>query len=488
MSKLEPPQIPPQILESWPREAQEYILALQAFFQAQIAALQAQLNANSQNSSRPPSSDPPFKRPPKKTKERSPRPKGAQVGHSRHLRELVPLEQVDEIVELHPSECSHCHSPLEAEVSDPGTEPEPEPEPPVRHQVWELPVVKASVTEYRFHSRQCRQCARLTSVHAQGWPAQVPTGQFGPRLVATLGVLHGEYQLSLRQTQELANDLWQLPLSLGAVADSCQKVSTTLEPSYQAIEKRVQNAPTNHVDETGWKREGKLRWLWVATNKAASLFKVTTSRGGQSLKALIGQDYAGIVHSDRHKPYLKLASNRHQLCWAHLIRNLRGLSQRAGPGPANQWAEECLLQSEKLFAAWYRFKQEEVSRAELLALVEPLRAKFKCQLETGTTLGDGQVKAFSRSLLELEERLYLFVKEPGVEPTNNAAEQALRCAVIWRKKCFGSQSDWGERFVERVLSVRATAQKQGLNFLNYLTQCLKARWFKTVAPALFATP
>jgi transposase len=105
----------------------------------------------------------------------------------------------------------------------------------------------------------------------------------------------------------------------------------------------------------------------------------------------------------------------------------------------------------------------------------------------GTTVGDGKVKAFSRELLKLEERLYLFVKEPGVEPTNNAAEQALRCGVIWRKKCFGSQSDWGEGFVARVLSVRATSQKQGLNFLIYLSECLEAQWFKTSAPTLFAT-
>ena len=70
----------------------------------------------------------------------------------------------------------------------------------------------------------------------------------------------------MRQTQELAFDLWQLPLSLGAVADSCQKASTALEASYQTIEEVVQHHPTNHVDETGWKREGKLRWLWVATN------------------------------------------------------------------------------------------------------------------------------------------------------------------------------------------------------------------------------
>lgn len=479
MEKFEVPQIQVELLHSLPKEVQEYILTLQKLLETLVTQnqeLSIQITQNSQNSSKPPSSDPTFKRPLKKTKEKSNKTKGAQVGHSRHLRELVPLEAVDEVVEIYPHECAHCHAPLA--VKDPTGEP-------LRHQVWELPPVKAQVKEYRFFTTQCSQCLWLTKSEKK-WPQEVPAGQFGPRLVATLGVLHGQYQLSLRQTQELALDLWQLPLSLGGVADSCQKASTALAPTYASLERVVQKQPTNHVDETGWKREGNLRWLWVATNAVASLFKISSNRGGQSLKELIGENYVGFIHSDRHKPYLKLEQSCHQLCWAHLIRNLRGLGQRAGP--AEPWANECLLESEKLFKQWHRFKDEEISRAELNDLVKPIRAAFKSQLKAGTTLGDGAVRAFSRELLTLEERLYHFVKEPGVEPTNNAAEQALRCAVIWRKKCFGNQSDWGERFVERVLSVRATVQKQGLNFLNYLSGCLEAEWFKTPAPALFATP
>ncbi len=478
MNKPEVPQIQVEILQTLPEEVQEYIRALQKLLETLVSQnqdLANQLAQNSQNSSKPPSSDPPFKRPPKKTKEKSLRPKGGQVGHSRQLRELLPIETVDEVIEIYPQECVQCHSPLRA--SDQVGEP-------LRHQVWELPVVKAHVSEYQFYSRQCSQCLQLTKSE-KTWPKDIPTGQFGPRLVATLGVLHGQYQLSMRQTQQLAFDLWHLPLCLGAVADSCRKVTTTLEPSYQLIEATVQKHSTNHVDETGWKREGKLRWLWVATNAAASLFKVTDSRCGKSLKGLLGEDYAGIIHSDRHKPYLKVEARRHQLCWAHLIRNLRGLSQRAGP--AEKWALESLSESEKLFAVWHRFKSGDIELAQLQSEVGSIRAAFKHQLESGTTLGDGAVRDFSRELLKLEERLYLFVKEPGVEPTNNLAEQALRCGVIWRKKCFGSQSDWGERFVERVLSVLSTAQKQGLNFLNYLTACLEAEWYKTSAPVLFAT-
>lgn len=476
MNKNEVPQIPLEVLQSWPNETQVYVAALQTYLQSlqtQIVELKAQLNQNSQNSSKPPSSDPPFKPAPKPSQTKSPKAKGGQVGHTRHQRHLVPVAEVDEIIALHPTACQHCQGPLRP--SDQVGEV-------VRHQVWELPVVKAQVTEYQFYTAQCSHCQQPTDSQ-QLWPPAVPRGQFGPQLVATVADLHGQYQLSLRQIQQLAQDLWQLPLSLGALADMCAKVSQALQGSYSQIETKVQHSERSHVDETSWKRSGKLRWLWVATNQNASLFKVSPSRDGESLKALIGQDYGGIIHSDRHKPYLKLEASRHQLCWSHIIRNLAGLGQRAGP--AAGWAETCLALSQQLFAVWHQFKRAEISREALVKAVEPIRANFKAQLEAGKTLGDGKVKAFSRSLLKLEDRLYLFVKEPGVEPTNNLAEQALRTGVIWRKKCFGSQSDWGERFVERMLSVRATTHKQGLNFLNYLRECLNTHWFKLPPPVLF---
>ncbi len=151
---------------------------------AENQELQTQLNQNSQNSSKPPSSDPPFKRPPKKTsaKDKVARPKGGQVDHARHLRELLALEAVDEIVEIYPHECDQCHSPLR--TSDQIWEP-------LRHQVWELPQIKASVTEYQFYTRQCSQWWQLTKSE-KDWPKEVPKLSrlsyrvFGSRLVQAL--------------------------------------------------------------------------------------------------------------------------------------------------------------------------------------------------------------------------------------------------------------------------------------------------------------
>ncbi len=198
-------------------------------------------------------------------------------------------------------------------------------------------------------------------------------------------------------------------------------------------------------------------------------------RSRESFHALLGKEYAGIVNSDRYNAYYGLAASRHQLCWAHLIRNLKGIAVRAGP--AEEWANQCLDLTKKLFEVWHTFlagPQTEIGRAALIAEVEPIRAAFVAQLEAGLGHSDAKVVTFSREVAKLEARLWVFVKVPGIEPTNNAAERALRPAVIWRKTSFGSQSEQGERFVERMLTVEAICQLQGRNFLDFLAESLAA--------------
>jgi transposase len=483
MDKLELPQIPSEVLQNCPKQVQEYVAALQTIvgqLVTQLSELQSKLDQNSQNSSKPPSADPPFKRPPKNTnhKTKSDKPKGGQVGHPKHQRTLLEPDQVDLIVTPPPPACANPQCKARLRASDQLGEV-------LRHQLWELPIVKAHVTEYQLPNYECSLCQTITPTP---WPKQVPKGQFGPNLVATLAVLHGQYQLSLRQTQELAVDLWQLPLSLGGIADACTKTSQALQKPLDEVQNKVQTSTTVQVDETGWYRAGKLKWLWVAVSKLTTRFQVHPGRGKTEFEALIGKDYQGYLHSDRWHCYLNFEATRHQLCWAHLIRNLRGLSQRAGP--AKKWGEAMLLHAQKLFEVWHHFvqKADEAERDWLKQEVEPVRAAFKTGLERGQSLPDGCVTSFCKKLLKVEERLYLFVKVAGISPTNNTAERALRPAVIWRKKCYGNQSAGGEEFVERVLSVRATCQQHQRNFLNFVRECLKAKWFSLPTPQLFPLP
>ena len=494
MSLPELPVLPPEILENLPASVQNYIRGLEALIEmqqhiietqlpllqnqlttqnTQMTELQQRLDQNSQNSSKPPSSDPPYTRPPKTAKATSTKKRGGQPGHSRHLRELLPESEVDSIQEWWPKVCLKCQRPLRP--SDQlGTYQ--------RHQVWEIERVRAKVTEHQLYTCECSGCGQLTQ-HPH--PQTVPVGNFGPELVATLATLHGRYRISTREVVELVQDLWQVDISLGAVAEACHKASHALAPSYTQAQSLAQNSKQANVDETSWNTAGKRGWLWVAVSKVAVVFRVAAQRSRASFHALLGREYAGIVNSDRYNAYYGVASSRHQLCWAHLIRNLKGIATRAGP--AEEWANGCLDLTKKLFEVWHSFQagpQTAAERATLVAEVELIRATFQAQLAAGLSHSDAKVVTFSREVSKLEARLWLFARVAGIEPTNNAAERALRPAVIWRKTSFGTQSEVGERFVERMLTVEATCQLQRRNFLDFLAESLAATWYKQALPTL----
>lgn len=460
--------IPTESLEKLPAEVRLYI----RYLENRISELEAKLAQNSQNSSKPPSSDPPSA-PPRPPKTKTGRPKGAQKGHKRHQREFVALDAVDEVKEWRPNLCEKCALPLR---------PQDQSLQPRRHQIWEVPAVKAVVTEHQFYQGECPSCAHITCATAE---PPLPKGAFGPHLSSLVATLHGRYRLSMREIVKLAQVLWQLPLSLGSVAAICGEASSALAGGYGEAQAKITESENCHIDETGWKTQGKRRWLWVAFSTSVVVFHLSLSRGSAVLQKLVGSAYGGIIHSDRLRSYRGLQPQRHQLCWAHLLRNLKGLRQRAGP--AEGWASATLEWVKLLFKVWQRYRQGALSWEELGRQMGPIRAGFKSQLKAGCEVADPKVQSFSVNLLEVESCLWLFVEHVGLEPTNNNAERALRGAVIWRKTCFGTQSEAGERFVERVLTVEATCRKQGRSFVEYLQAALEAKWAGQSSPALFLT-
>jgi hypothetical protein len=201
------------------------------------------------------------------------------------------------------------------------------------------------------------------------------------------------------------------------------------------------------------------------------------------------------VGSDRYSVYYALDPAHHQLCWSHLIRNLKGLEVRIEPTSA--WAITTRNLATALFKLCHAFKEnpnldDAQKRALLVVEVKPMRAAFKSQLELGLTLQPEATLLrrfwFCCQLLKHEARLWVFVREQGVEPTNNAAERALCPAVIWRKTSFSTQGEHGQHFVERMLTIRATCRLQNRNFLEFLSNSLKAHWFGQSMPSLFVTP
>jgi transposase len=439
--------------------------------EARVRDLEDQLGRNATNSSLPPSANPPGapKLPPKKPTGRK---SGAQPGHPAHLRRRLPPERLQHTRDFVPRHCQRCHEPL-----PPGPAAD-DPE-PTWHQVAELPRLAAEVTEYRGHFRTCPGCGTLN--HA-AIPAELKAHSVGPRLAATLAYLAGRHHLSQRGLEELAEDVFDVPLSLGTVGHLAEQASAALAPAHAEAVQAVRQAAVKNVDETSWKRAGDRCWLWAAATATAVAFVIHARRSVAGLTALLGEVAQGIVGSDRWSAYQRVPLRRRQVCWAHLIRDFQAMVDRADAG--SPIGEELLCCAEDLFTWWHRVRDGTLSRSTLRQYVAELRPWVRSQLEAGRACGCAKTAGTCRELLEVEPALWTFVRVEGVEPTNNHIERLLRPAVLWRKRSFGSQSASGCRWVERLLTVVQTRRLQRRPVLDYLYEALVAHRTGLPAPKL----
>ena len=219
----------------------------------------------------------------------------------------------------------------------------------------------------------------------------------------------------------------------------------------------------------------------------ATVFTIAASRGSRVIKALLGEDYPGVVGSDRYSGYAWLNDSCRQVCWAHLTRDFAGLVDRGGAAKAVGTAALGLVRD--LFAVWHRFRAGHLDRAGLITQMQPVQDAFDALLDVGRAGPDPRAATLCRALDRLWPALWTFVDVDGVEPTNNAAERALRPAVLWRKGSYGTQSEGGARFAERLLTVTATCRQHGRSVLDYLTAvCTAAQCGQPTPPLLPATP
>lgn len=448
---------------------QSQSLRLRALEQ-ELRELRAKLGQTSRNSSKPPSSDPPSA-PPKPPRVSRGRKAGGQPGHQGHQRPLVPPERVDEPVDLLPEQCPNCQTSFPAPLPTLGE--------PRRTQVWELPVIRPHITEYRQYTRCCPCCRSYVTADL---PADAPPGAFGPRATALMAILRGRYHFSLDDAAELLSDVCNLPLSAASIVTSCERTSEALAPVDATIAAVVREAETVNADETSWPTQTRKGWLWVAVCAIATCFRVHQSRSGAALRALLGEAFVGIVGSDRFRAYEQYPDERRQLCWAHLLRNLKALADYYEA--ESRWAHRVLELGEQVFVAWHLYQGGWLERVGLQVALLPIKQSLRAHLEEGAASCHPKIAGFSREVLEHWDALWTFSRVEGVEPTNNAAERALRPAVLWRKGSFGSRSEAGCRFVERMLSVRATCVQQQRSLFEFVTEAVRKAWAGQPAPIL----
>jgi transposase len=443
-----------------------------AELEATVRDLQARLQLNSTNSSKPPSSDPiGLKRKPPTPPSR--RKRGGQPGHRKAFRALVPPEKLRSSTDCKPDSCRGCGQALH------GVDPTP-----LIHQVADLPRIEPLVDEYRLHRLTCPDCGTTTCARL---PAGVPAGHFSPYTQAVLATLAGAYRLSKRQIQQLAGDLLGLSISTGMISKLERQSARALEAPYNELAAAVHTAEVIGADETSWRQERGKAWLWVAVTALFTVFTIARNRSAKVARAVLGTREGPIAVTDRWSAYDWIAGASRQVCWSHLRRDFQAMIDRGGA--AEPIGRELLRLSDRLFRWWHRLGAGEVDWERFRAAMARLRREVKASLDDGVRCDCATTRGSCAEILRLEESLWTFARVKGVPPENNAAERAERHAVIWRRISGGTDSAEGSRFVERMLTVVATCRQQGRDVLDYLESCFEAARRGQAIPSLVpATP
>ncbi len=446
-----------------PTFAQEYIITLeQTCAQASTKIeqleksnndLEKQTKKNSHNSNQPSSTDSPYNKP-KKERKQSKKKQGAQKGHEGHQQELLnPTETIP--VSPVVCECGCCQIDPESL------------EPFYIHQEIELPQIEMEVLHFILNKGECLNCGKTVKATI---PQEHQTG-YGPRLSALIAELSGTEGNSRSTVANFCHSVLNIPISTGAIQKIIDRASEAIKPHYEAIGDVVRAKYVNYIDETSWFLGHALAWLWVMTNTAAAFFMIHQNRSKVAFLELI-QDWKGILVSDNYGVYVKWVNLR-QSCLAHLIRRGKGLAESSIKSTADFGKK--IVTELQLLCHWAKAPPDDKEWADFYE-------RF-IDLIFNNVTEDNECGALARSLLRQIDCLWTFLEVFGVEPTNNRAERGLRASVIWRKRSKGTQSEKGNRWVERILTLKETCRIQNIPTYPLLVNAIQA-YFRKANPDL----
>jgi transposase len=439
----------------------------------EVAQLRAELAAakkNSSNSSKPPSSDI-VKKPKDKPKDGSKRKRGGQPNHPRQERDPFPDDQVD-YTELRCSECPDCHGPVV-----PSREP-----PKVLQQVdLMLPTEMIAIVGVRSHSCWCRRCRQLH--YAPIDSAMLRAGLIGPRLTSLIAYLKGACHCSYSTIRKFIRDVLQITLSRGYLAKLIAKASASLKDAYETLAERLPTEPRLNVDETGHKDYRTPMWTWCFRASLFTLFKISESRGSEVLVTMLGEEFDGILGCDyfsAYRKYMKDFGVLVQFCLAHLLRDVRFLVEH--PNTRNQaYGRRVLERLRALFAIIHsRAKYtDKAFQIHLQNAGDELAAEVVYRVPN-----TAEARNLANRFEKHGESYLRFITTPGIEPTNNLAEQAIRFVVIDRKVTQGTRGVKGQRWLERIWTVLATCAQSGRNVFTFLFESLSTYFGGQATPRL----
>lgn len=455
-----------------PEPVRHYILYLErtlADMAARLASQEEQLRAygkrleqlevrtrkNSQNSSKPPSSDSPFdRRRREKKSKKSKHAKGAQKGHKGNRHEMLAATRQRPLI---PERCGCGHSDFSGcrlEIF-------------YTHQQIELPEIKMDVTHWILQQCQCPACGKTVKARL---PEEERFG-YGPRLSALIAELSGIKAMSRKDVQQLCHSVLGLSIATGTIQKIVDRASEAIRSTYDTIARVARTSYCNYIDETSWFKGNALHWLWAMVNERVAFYRIDAHRSKAAFHQLI-EDWEGILISDSYGLYRSWVHGR-QTCLAHLIRKADALAERKKPDLKNFG---------HITAALLRHLVQFSKDPPTTRQWSDFYVRLLCTLSLWET-DKTDAGRLARQIGGEMNALWGFLDHEGVEPTNNRAERALRFGVLWRKRSLGTQSEKGNRWVERILSVKETCRLKTKSTFQVLENCLRA-YFTNTTPDL----
>ena len=437
----------------------------------ELEARLAKLEKNSSNSSKPPSSDfvNPAKAARKPKKKRKP---GGQPGHPKHERIAFTPEQIDQRWDYYFDRCPDCDGKLELRDQPAST-----------LQQVEIVTRPINISEHRSRACYCGKC-RKTFVAPLSREVR-KLGLLGPRLTALVGYLKGACHASFSTIRQFLRDVMGVTISRGQLRKVCAKVADSLQFSYEELLAALPKEGRLNVDETGHPENGQRLWTWCFRAPLYTLFKIDPSRKSDVLVETLGLEFDGVLGCDyfsAYRKYMRLNDNvLVQFCLAHLIRDVKFLVGH--PNAKNlAYGQRLLDKLRSLFSTIHR--REEYASTETFERTLAQQAG-KLWGEATTDVPDTrEAQALALRFEKHGDQYLQFVTTPGIEPTNNLAEQAIRFVVIDRKITQGSRSAAGRRWLERIWTTMATCAQHGKSVFDFLDDTIRAYFQKTPLPSL----
>lgn len=446
--------------DAYIKQLEEEIIQLEK----RIEELERLLGMNSKNSSKPPSSDPLGMSAVLSKRRRKKR--GARKGHEPHLRKLLPQKFVKKHFHLKPEMCTCGCKNLEE------TNEEPQ-----RHQIVDIPKILPFVIEYVQHISRCKDCGALVYMPLSD---DIKRQHFGAGVLAMVAILTGRLNTSKRKALTMMNEVFSIPMSLGGLSNCEAQLTNMLQQPYNEVAEHAREQNIAHADETGWPRGNREKgWLWVFCCNATAFFMVHANRSQQAARKLMG-DFSGKLVTDRYNAYNFYKLIR-QICWAHLKRDFKAISE--DKGAIGKIGEELHGLAKKILKMRRRVRDGTLQWETFQRRMPKLEKRVESLLKNGARFDD-KLGGKCRNILKHKKYLWTFVRDQRVEPTNNFAERIVRQGVLWRKSSFGTQSERGARYVERILTACATCYLQGRSVIEYLRNVCHCHLNGLPAPSL----